>query len=266
MTISHTTLPVSKHPMPGISLDNLELSEVCLSTKDAVAVLAGAIIVVSFIGSAKTPPATAASPLGNISGTLPGLAPIVSGTEKSEARGLIKRLRVKGLGSNTGYARTRYGENWADSAVGVPYARNGCRTRDDLLARDGRNVKYRAGSSCEVVSMELTDPYTGRLIHWHKDNADAVQVDHVVPLNYGWRMGAPRWAMGKRLDFANDPLNLLPVDGNANEEKDAAGPSSWLPPRRGIRCAYVTRFAQVALKYDVPVTSADKKIMLAQCR
>lgn len=252
--------------MPGISLDNLELSEVCLSTKDAVAVLAGAIIVVSFIGSAKIPPATAASPLGNISGTLPGLAPIISDTEKSEARGLIKRLRVKGFGSNTGYARTRYGENWADSAVGVPYARNGCRTRDDLLARDGQNVKYRAGSSCEVVSMELTDPYTGRLIHWHKDNADAVQVDHVVPLNYGWRMGAPRWAMTKRIDFANDPLNLLPVDGDANEEKDAAGPSSWLPPRRGIRCAYVTRFAQVALKYDVPVTSADKKIMLTQCR
>ncbi|MFG1703159.1 HNH endonuclease family protein [Nonomuraea sp. M3C6] len=237
-----------------------------MSTKDAIAFLAGAIIVVSFIGSAKTRPATAASPLGNAGGTLPGLAPIISDADKARARDLIKGLRVKGMGPNTGYERTRYGENWADTATGVPYARNGCRTRDDLLARDGQEVRYRAGSSCEVVSMELTDPYTGRIIHWHKDDPDAVQVDHVVPLNYGWRMGAPRWSMSKRLDFANDPLNLLPVDGAANEQKDASGPASWLPPQRRIRCAYVTRFAQVALKYEVPVTAADKKIMLAQCR
>ncbi|MEV1177543.1 HNH endonuclease family protein [Nonomuraea sp. NPDC049784] len=237
-----------------------------MSTKDAIALLAGAIIVVSFVGSAKTSPATAASPLGNASGTLPGLAPIMADADKARARDLIKRLRVKGFGPNTGYERTRYGENWADSAIGVPYARNGCRTRDDLLARDGRNVKYRAGSSCEVVSMELTDPYTGRIIYWHKDNPDEVQVDHVVPLNYAWRMGAPRWPMSKRLDFANDPLNLLPVDGDANEQKDASGPASWLPPQRSIRCAYVTRFAQVALKYDVPVRGADKRMMLTQCR
>lgn len=72
--------------------------------------------------------------------------------------------------------------------------------------------------------------------------------------------------MTKRLDFANDPLNLLPVLGRANEQKDAAGPSGWLPPQRRIRCAYVTRFAQVAKKYALPVTRADRKAMLAQCR
>ncbi|QYC42768.1 hypothetical protein Nocox_25835 [Nonomuraea coxensis DSM 45129] len=237
-----------------------------MSTKDAIALLAGAIIVVSFVGTARTPPATAASPLGNAGGTLPGLAPIISNADKAEARALIRRLRTRGLGSNAGYERTRFGENWADTAPGVPYAGNGCRTRDDLLARDGRDVKYRAGSRCEVVSLTLEDPYTGRLIRWHKNRAGEVQVDHVVPLNYGWRMGAPRWPMSKRLDFANDPLNLLPVAGAANEEKDASGPSGWLPPQRRVRCAYVTRFAQVAVKYGVPVTPADKKAMLAQCR
>ncbi|WP_328807897.1 HNH endonuclease family protein [Nonomuraea antri] len=238
-----------------------------MSTKDAVALLAGAVIVVSLIGSAKTPPAaTAASPLGNSAGTLPGLAPIISDADKSAARDLIQGLRVKGRGPNTGYDRLEYGENWADTARGVPYARNGCRTRDDLLARDGRDIRYRPGSTCEVVAMELTDPYTGRIIHWRIDRADEIQVDHVVPLNYGWRMGAPRWPMSKRLAFANDPLNLLPVYGRANEQKDASGPASWLPPQRRVRCAYVTRFAQVALKYDLPVTRADKRAMLDQCR
>ncbi|MEW1845995.1 HNH endonuclease, partial [Nonomuraea angiospora] len=85
-----------------------------MSTKDAIALLAGAIIAVSFVGGAKTSPATAASPLGNTSGTRPGLAPIVSAADKGRARGLIKRVRVKGLGPNTGYERIRYGGNWAD--------------------------------------------------------------------------------------------------------------------------------------------------------
>ena len=79
-------------------------------------------------------------------------------------------------------------------------------------------------------------------------------------------MGTPRWSMAKRVDFANDPLNLLPVDGAANEQKDGSGPAGWLPPHRRIRCAYVTRFAQVAGKYDLPVTREDKNTMLAQCR
>ncbi|MEV0597326.1 GmrSD restriction endonuclease domain-containing protein [Nonomuraea cavernae] len=237
-----------------------------MSTKDAVAILAGAALVAAILGSGKSTAATAASPLGNASGTLPGLAPITTAADKATARRLIQRLRVKGRGPATGYTRTRYGANWADDATGVPYARNGCRTRDDLLARDGQDIRYRDGSRCVVVAMRLADPYTGRTIHWHKERADEVQVDHVVPLGYGWRMGAPRWPMSKRLDFANDPLNLLPVDGAANEQKDASGPAGWLPPQRRVRCAYVTRFAQVALKYGLPVTRADKTAMLAQCR
>ncbi|NUW32940.1 HNH endonuclease [Nonomuraea sp. SMC257] len=244
-----------------------------MSTKDTVALIAGGVLVISLFGTAKGTHATrtaavstAASPLANTGGTRPGLAPVASGDDRAAARKLISRLRVKGRGPATGYARTRYGGNWADTAPGVPYAGNGCRTRDDLLARDGQDVRYRTGSRCVVVAMRLADPYTGRAIAWRKSDADEVQVDHVVPLAYAWRMAAARWPMSKRLNFANDPLNLLPVDGAANEQKDASGPASWLPPRRRIRCAYVTRFAQVAVKYDVPVTPADKRTMLAQCR
>jgi hypothetical protein len=237
-----------------------------LSTKDAVALLAGAVLVVSLVSTGKSTPATAAGPLGNVAGTKPGLAPVTAAADRARARALIKGLRVRALGSHSGYERARYGENWADTAGDVPYAHNGCRTRDDLLARDGRDVRYRQGSTCEVVAMELTDPYTGRTIDWSKKKADEVQVDHVIPLAYAWRMGSSGWRMAKRVDFANDPLNLLPVDGDANEQKDAAGPARWLPPQRVMRCAYVTRFAQVAVKYGVPVTRQDKSVMLRQCR
>ncbi|GAA4223767.1 hypothetical protein FHR32_003127 [Streptosporangium album] len=205
-------------------------------------------------------------PLANLDGVRPGLAPVRSAGDRSEAVGLIKRLRVKGMGPKTGYTRTRFGGNWADTAKGVPYARNGCRTRDDLLARDGEDVRYLRGSRCVVVSMRLRDPYTGRTIRWRRQRADEVQVDHVVPLSYEWRMGASRWPMAKRMRIANDPLNLIPVYGDANEAKGGSGPASWLPPVRRVRCAYVVRFAQVALKYGLPVTRADKATMLAQCR
>ncbi|WP_245658458.1 HNH endonuclease family protein [Microtetraspora malaysiensis] len=210
--------------------------------------------------------AARAMPLNNTRGTKPGLAPITSGKDRAAAVALIRKLRVKGSGPKTGYARTRFGENWADTADGVPYAGNGCSTRNDLLARDGRNVRYRQGSPCVVTMMTLKDPYTGRTIRWRKQRADLVQVDHVVPMSYSWRMGAAHWPMAKRLRIANDPLNLLPVYGPANEAKGGSGPASWLPPNRKIRCAYVTRFAQVALKYHLPVTRADKATMLAQCR
>jgi hypothetical protein len=239
-----------------------------LSAKDAVALVAGAAILVALANHSaeSTPAVTAASPLGNASGTLPGLAPITSSEDKARARAIIAKVKTKGRGPSTGYSRSRYGENWADTATGVPYARNGCRTRDDLLARDGRDVRYRKGSTCEVVALRLEDPYTGQMIDWSKRHAAEIQVDHVVPLAYAWRMGSSRWPRSKRVDFANDPLNLLPVKGSANEQKEASGPASWLPPRRRVRCAYVTRFAQVAVKYGVPVTPADKKAMLAQCR
>ncbi|MFI6532625.1 HNH endonuclease family protein [Nonomuraea sp. NPDC050547] len=235
-----------------------------MSTRDAVALLAGGVMIVSLLGTTnRTQAGTATSPLANTTGTGTGLAPLTSQADKQDARALISRLRVKDRGSSTGYQRTNYGGNWADSAPGVPYAGNGCRTRDDLLARDGRDV-VRAG--CTVLSLTLTDPYTGRDIHWRVSDADEIQVDHVVPLSYGWRMAAKSWPKSKRLDFANDPLNLLPVDGRANEEKDGSGPAAWLPPQRRIRCAYVTRFAQVAVKYNIPVTRADKQTMLDQCR
>ncbi|MET8140204.1 HNH endonuclease family protein [Sphaerisporangium sp. NPDC005288] len=229
-----------------------------------------AIVLVSLAGHAATKDTTRvterAGPLENPDGTRPGLVAITSRMDRAEAVDLIRRVRVGSQGSKRGYTRTRFGENWADTARGVPYARNGCRTRDDLLARDGEEVAYRRGSHCVVVAMKLRDPYTGRTIRWRKHDADRVQVDHVVPLSYEWRMGASRWSMAKRVRIANDPLNLIPVYGPANEDKGGAGPASWLPPVRKVRCAYVTRFAQVAVKYDLPVTRSDKSAMLAQCR
>nr|WSZ96417.1 HNH endonuclease family protein [Streptomyces sp. NBC_00857] len=206
-----------------------------------------------------------AGPLGNADGTKPGLAPLTSEADKKAARELIDTVRTAGRGPRTGYDRDKFGYAWMDTADGVPLARNGCDTRNDLLARDGQKVRHRSGSDCVVVSMTLHDPYTGKDIEWRKESATAVQIDHVMPLSYDWQMGAARWNEAKRELIANDPLNLIPVDGPANNAKRDSGPASWLPPNKKIRCSYAVRFAQVSLKYELPVTAPDKKTMLAQC-
>ncbi|MER6999271.1 HNH endonuclease family protein [Streptomyces sp. NPDC000410] len=245
------------------------------SSRRAAAVLAAATVLLTGCtagdgnGAPGAPggPATGqgVSPLTNPDGTKPGLAPIASEADEATARELIGRTRVKGRGPKTGYARREFGYAWMDTADGVPLARNGCDTRNDLLRLHGQNVRFRAGSDCVVVSMELYDPYTGKDISWKKAKATEVQIDHVVPLSYAWQLGAARWSEEKRRRLANDVLNLLPVSGPTNSAKRDSGPASWLPPNRAIRCAYVVRFAQVAEKYELPVTAPDKRTMLAQC-
>ncbi|MFB6549844.1 HNH endonuclease family protein [Streptomyces sp. NPDC056405] len=217
-------------------------------------------------GGAEAPAAgKAVSPLRNPDGTDPGLAPVTGDPNEATARGLIEGLKTKGRGPRTGYDRDEFGYAWMDSADGVPFARNGCDTRNDLLRRDGQDLRFRSGSDCVVVAMTLDDPYTGTTIEWRKQEASEVQVDHVVPLSYSWQMGSSRWAESKREQLANDPLNLLPVQGRANSAKRDSGPASWLPPAKSIRCAYAVRFAQVAAKYELAVTAPDRQTMLRQC-
>ncbi|MFS4108144.1 HNH endonuclease family protein [Streptomyces sp. SID8499] len=207
----------------------------------------------------------AVSPLKNPDGTKPGLAPLTSDADRAAARKIIATVTTKGRGPKTGYDRDEFGYAWMDSVDGVPYAHNGCDTRNDLLKRDGQKVAFRKGSNCVVTSMTLADPYTGRTIQWTKAHATTVQIDHVMPLSYDWQMGAAHWTKEKREQIANDPLNLIPVDGPANGAKSDSGPATWLPPSKDIRCAYSVRFAQVSLKYKLPVTTADKQMMLKQC-
>ncbi|GGP47416.1 hypothetical protein FHS33_003612 [Streptomyces calvus] len=216
-------------------------------------------------GGSAAPDGRAVSPLDNPDGTEPGLAPVAGEVDRAEAVDLIGKVTTKGRGPKTGYDREEFGYAWMDTADGVPLARNGCDTRNDLLRRDGEKLRFRSGSDCVVIAMTLADPYTGTTIEWRKEQAAEVQVDHVVPLSYSWQMGASRWPEEKRQQLANDPLNLIPVEGRANSAKGDAGPATWLPPDKRIRCAYAVRFAQVAVKYELPVTAPDERAMLRQC-
>ncbi|AXG82790.1 HNH endonuclease [Streptomyces paludis] len=204
-------------------------------------------------------------PLTNPDGTKRGLAPVTAEADKKASRELIETVPTARAGSGASYDRKKFGYAWQDTAEGIPFAGNGCDTRNDILARDGKDLKYREGSDCVLISMTLNDPYTGKEMEWRKEAAAKVQIDHVMPLSYDWRMGASRWSLAKRKQIANDPINLVAVDGPTNGSKGDSGPADWLPPREEIHCAYSTRWAQVALKYELPVTAEDKATMLETC-
>ncbi len=154
------------------------------------------------------------------------------------------------------YSRDDFGPRWSD------VDRNGCDTRNDVLGRDLDDVKYRPGThNCIVESGVLLDPYTGQTIQFIRgeDTSSEVQIDHVVALADAWKSGAWEWTPAQREEFANDPLNLLAVDGPTNGAKGASAADDWLPARN--RCDFALR--QVAVKYywGLSVTESERSAL-----
>ena len=154
-----------------------------------------------------------------------------------------------------GYDRTAFGQAWADTD------HNGCDTRNDVLRRDLVDVDTKPGTNgCVVLSGTLQEPYTGRTIAFHRGptSSMAVQIDHRWPLGLVWRHGAASWTPAQREAFANDPAELVAVDGSANEEKSESGPGEWMPANAGDACSYATSFVAVATKWRLSIATADE--------
>lgn len=196
------------------------------------------------------------------------LAPLEDDNERATARSLIDQLDTAPPGPADAYDRDQFGQSWSDAGTaGLLWSRNGCDTRNDLLRRDLDNPEIRPGTNgCVAVAGTLPDPYTGTVIDFHRNgNPSAVQIDHIIPLAEAWRTGAANWDDDTRLNFANDPLNLLAVDGPANQSKGDSPPSEWMPDPDNLQCSYAARYAAVAVAYDLPVTDNSKDTMLRAC-
>ena len=202
------------------------------------------------------------APALNSFASLPASAAVKSGSVRL-ATAVMKTLIVKGRAPKTGYSRAQFGAAWAD------VDHNGCDTRNDILRRDLTSVVYRSGT-CVILSGVLHDPYGGSVINFRRGRATspAVQIDHVVALSDAWQKGAFAWTIAKRTAFANDPLELLAVDGPINGQKSDSDAASWLPPMKTYRCQFVARQIAVKSKYGVWITSAERDAfgrVLAKC-
>ncbi|MGE2712555.1 HNH endonuclease family protein [Mycolicibacterium litorale] len=154
------------------------------------------------------------------------------------------------------YRRAAFGDAWTDD-TDAPGGRNGCDTRNDILDRDLVDKTYTSISRCPtaVATGVLHDPYTNLVISFTRGNQTgaAVQIEHIVPLAYAWDQGARNWTEGMRVRFANDPANLLAVQGEVNQDKGDQEPARWMPPNAAFHCQYAIQFIAVLRGYGLPV-------------
>ncbi|WP_084026518.1 HNH endonuclease family protein [Mycobacterium avium] len=162
------------------------------------------------------------------------------------------------------YLRSAFGDAWDDDND-APMGHNGCDTRDDILNRDLVDKTYVSVKRCPdaVATGTLHDPYTNKTIAFQRGPkvGEFVQIDHIVPLAYAWDMGAYAWPGPERLRFANDPANLLAVDGQANQDKGDAAPAQWMPPNAAFHCQYAMQFIAVLRGYALPVDQASTGVL-----
>jgi hypothetical protein len=160
-------------------------------------------------------------------------------------------LAVKNAATHAGYARTEFSDGWA--TVGS------CDMREHILARDLAGAKLRSAADCTVLSGTLADPYTGKIIQFKRGpgTSSAVQIDHAVALSDAWQTGAQTLSPATREQLYNDPLELLAVDGPANDAKGSSDAAAWLPPNKPYDCRYIARQIAVKIKYHLWLTPPE---------
>ena len=162
------------------------------------------------------------------------------------------------------YRRDAFGESWTDNTT-APGGHNGCDTRNDILDRDLVDKAYVSITQCRnaVSAGTLLDPYTSAVVPFtrgHRVGA-AVQIDHIVPLALAWDLGARDWTEEMRIRFANDPANLLAVDGPTNQDKGDKEPADWMPPNTAFHCQYAMQFIEVLRGYRLPIDASSAVVL-----
>ncbi len=188
------------------------------------------------------------------------VTPTSAAPSASRAKAALDRLVVRRRPRGTeGYVRDAFGSDWIDTDG------NGCNQRDDVLLRDAvrgsTRVQQQGACDHDVLAGTWHDPYTGRTLTFTnlKDlgQAEAIQIDHVVPLAEAWVSGARHWSGARRETFANDLGELLAVDGPTNMSKGDGDPASWRP-RKGYQCAYARRWIAIKTRYALAVDDSEK--------
>ena len=180
--------------------------------------------------------------------------------DSTKAKDVLENLAVQEKNTSEPYYRKLFYDSWGLDA-------HGCNTREVILNRDLKNTVL---IGCKVQSGTLEDPYTGQTIEFIRgeNTSAAVQIDHVVALSNAWATGAYKLDSNTRYELSQDPLNLLAVEGQANQDKSGSAADQWLPPNEAFRCQYVARQISVKYKYHLWVTPAEKSAMqkvLALC-
>lgn len=128
-----------------------------------------------------------------------------------------------------------------------------------VLERDSQEeIQYKKPKLCTVDKGRWWDPYTGQFFQ----DANSLQIDHLVPLKNAFETGGWRWSTEERCHFANNldnPQHLLAIEGIENMNKGHQGPENYLPPNKNFTCDYLREWLTVKMIWNlaIPQTEAE---------
>lgn len=133
---------------------------------------------------------------------------------KGMARPSVSDRRVIKSSGSVSYSRSAFGHGWDDSDGDCQDSR-----AEALIQMSSTPVRFATDRRCRVVTGRWISPFSGNVIQ----NASEADIDHVVPLKWAWDRGANHWSDANRERFANDPVNLLPVEASFSKDQHRIG-------------------------------------------
>lgn len=170
--------------------------------------------------------------------------------DEATARSELASLTIGTPHSMNGYSRDAF-DVWATQP-------DGCTTRQDVLARDGKNV-VDGDNHCQPVSGSWYSAYDDATV----TVVAKATIDHVVPLADAWRTGADGWSADQRKAFGNDLTDsqLIIASSASNSDKGDKDPSEWKPSNKKYWCTYGKEYISVKYKFKLFVTSNEKSAL-----
>ncbi|ANP51070.1 hypothetical protein J2Z21_009624 [Streptomyces griseochromogenes] len=180
----------------------------------------------------------------------PALAEPPAPPSTATARSELAALTVAVPHSMNGYARDKF-DIWSTQP-------DGCTTRQDVLARDGKDVQDKPGH-CQPASGSWYSVYDDTTV---TDVAQAT-IDHMVPLAEAWRSGADGWTADERKAFGNDLKDpqLLIASESSNSSKSDSGPADWKPTNRSFWCTYAKDYTHIKSIWKLTTTDKEKSAL-----
>ncbi|MEU1203530.1 HNH endonuclease family protein [Streptomyces sp. NPDC005813] len=179
--------------------------------------------------------------------TTPALADPPAPPSTATARSELAALTVATPHSMDGYARDKF-DIWSTQP-------DGCTTRQDVLARDGKDVEDEPGS-CQPSSGSWYSAYDDTTV----TTVAQATIDHMVPLAEAWRSGADAWTADERKAFGNDLKDpqLLIASQSSNSAKSDSGPAEWKPTNHAFWCTYAKDYTHIKSIWKLTTTDDEK--------
>jgi hypothetical protein len=122
-------------------------------------------------------------------------------------------------------------------------------------------VQFKRKEGCSVSQGTFYGAYTNKTYSIARD----LDLDHVVPLGDAHETGGYAWSREKRRAFANDPLNLIPVNLSENRSKGKRSPMEYMPPYKPYHCEYLSRWIEIKQKYGLEIRTGVKMMQKKAC-